>query len=40
MLAHGVTHVLTPNEADFRRYTEITCMTPETPGGSISDASD
>jgi predicted nucleic acid-binding protein len=29
MLAHGVTQLLTLNVADFRRYTEITCLTPD-----------
>ena len=28
MLAHGVTHILTLNTADFARYTEITTVTP------------
>ena len=29
MLAHGVTHVLTMNAADFARYSGITCVAPE-----------
>jgi hypothetical protein len=29
MLAHGVTHLLTLNGADFRRYSEITCLRPD-----------
>jgi predicted nucleic acid-binding protein len=29
MLAHGVTHLLTLNGADFARYTGITCIAPE-----------
>lgn len=28
MLAHGVTHLLTLNPADFARYSEITAVTP------------
>ncbi len=28
MLAHGVTHILTLNPADFARYTDITAVTP------------
>lgn len=28
MLAHGVTHIVTLNTADFSRYTEITCLHP------------
>ena len=28
MLAHGVTHILTFNDADFRRFPEITVLTP------------
>ena len=34
MLVHRVTHLLTFNEADFKRYSEITVVNPET----ISDA--
>jgi predicted nucleic acid-binding protein len=30
MLVHQVTHLLTFNEADFRRYSEITVVNPET----------
>lgn len=30
MLAHGVTHLLTFNDADFKRYTEITVVNPQT----------
>jgi len=30
MLAHGVSHLLTFNEADFKRYSEITVVNPET----------
>jgi predicted nucleic acid-binding protein len=29
MLAHGLTHLLTLNPADFARYAEITCLTPD-----------
>lgn len=29
LLARGVTHRLTLNPADFRRYAEITCLTPD-----------
>jgi predicted nucleic acid-binding protein len=29
MLTHGITHVLTFNEEDFRRYKEITVLTPQ-----------
>jgi predicted nucleic acid-binding protein len=29
MLAHGVTHLLTLNPADFARYNEITAVTPQ-----------
>jgi predicted nucleic acid-binding protein len=29
MLAHGITHLLTLNPADFARYAEITCLTPD-----------
>jgi predicted nucleic acid-binding protein len=29
MLAHGVTNLLTLNGADFARYPEITCLSPE-----------
>jgi predicted nucleic acid-binding protein len=29
MLAHGVTRLLTLNPADFARYSEITCLSPE-----------
>jgi predicted nucleic acid-binding protein len=28
MLVHGVTHLLTFNDADFRRFTAITVLTP------------
>jgi predicted nucleic acid-binding protein len=28
MLAHGVTHILTLNGADFRRYAELTVLEP------------
>jgi hypothetical protein len=28
MLAHGVTHILTFNDADFRRYAGITPLVP------------
>lgn len=28
MLAHGVTHLLTFNDVDFRRYAEITVLAP------------
>jgi len=29
MIAHGVTHLLTFNEADFKRYSEITVVNPQ-----------
>ena len=29
MLAHGVTHILTLNPADFARYSHITAITPQ-----------
>jgi predicted nucleic acid-binding protein len=29
MLAHGVTHLLTFNDADFKRYTAITVVNPQ-----------
>jgi predicted nucleic acid-binding protein len=29
MLAHGLTHLLTLNSADFARYAEITAVTPD-----------
>jgi predicted nucleic acid-binding protein len=29
MLAHGVTHLLTLNAADFARYAGITCLEPQ-----------
>jgi predicted nucleic acid-binding protein len=29
MLAHGLTHLLTLNSADFARYAEITTVTPD-----------
>jgi predicted nucleic acid-binding protein len=29
MIAHGLTHILTFNPDDFRRYAEITVVTPE-----------
>ena len=29
MLAHGVTHLLTFNDADFKRYAEITVVNPQ-----------
>ena len=29
MLAHGVTHMLTLNPADFARYSDITAVTPQ-----------
>lgn len=28
MLAHGLTHLLTFNDADFQRFTGITTVTP------------
>jgi predicted nucleic acid-binding protein len=28
MLVHGITHLLTFNDADFRRYTGVTVLTP------------
>ena len=28
MLVHGVTHILTFNDKDFRRYPQITVLTP------------
>jgi predicted nucleic acid-binding protein len=28
MLVHGVTHILTFNDADFRRFPEVTVLTP------------
>lgn len=28
MLVHGVTHILTFNDKDFRRYSQITVLTP------------
>lgn len=30
MLGHGVTHLLTFNDADFKRYHEITVVNPQT----------
>lgn len=29
MLAHGITHILTLNTADFARYSDITAVTPQ-----------
>lgn len=29
MLRHGISHILTFNDSDFSRYTEITATTPE-----------
>jgi predicted nucleic acid-binding protein len=30
MIAHGITHILTFNDQDFRRYTAITALSPMT----------
>ena len=30
MLAHAVTHLLTFNDVDFKRYSEITVINPQT----------
>jgi hypothetical protein len=30
MLAHGITHLLTFNTSDFRRYTQLTLIDPAT----------
>jgi predicted nucleic acid-binding protein len=42
MQAHGVSHLLTLNAADFARYPTITALTPQqllgTPGGSKGQA--
>lgn len=29
MVAHGITHILTLNPGDFKRYTEISAITPQ-----------